>query len=75
VVLALAEGELGLQEQVVAGHKAARDRGRDGLADGGLVVVAALVGGVDAPEASAEGQLGEAPRLLFLPGGPVQEAG
>ena len=49
------EGELGLQEQVVPRHQAARDRRRDGLADRGLVVVAALVGGVDAAEALLAG--------------------
>ena len=37
--------------------------------------MAALVGGVDAPEALPQGQLGQALRLLLLPGGPVQEAG
>src|SRR5262249_54528201 len=75
VVLPRSEGELRLEEQVVAGRQAARDRVGDGLPDRGLVVMAALVGGVDAAEALAEGQLGQAPRLLLLPGGPVQEAG
>jgi hypothetical protein len=46
-----------------------------GLPDGGLLVVLAPVGGVGAPEALAQGQLGQAPRLVRLPGGPVQEAG
>ena len=44
-------------------------------ADRGLVVMAALVGGVDAAEARPQGELGQAPRLVLLPGGPVQEAG
>src|SRR5207237_8646032 len=73
VVLARPESEFRLQEQLVAGQPAG-DRRRDRPADGGLVVVAALVGGVDAAEALAQGQLGQALRLVLFPGRPVQEA-
>ena len=75
VILPAPEGELGLQEQVVPRHQAAPDRRRDGLADRRLVVMAALVGGIDAAKALLQGQLGQALRLVLLPGGPVQEAG
>jgi hypothetical protein len=50
MVLAGAEGELGLQEQALPGQQSLRQCRGDGPADGGLVVVPALVGGVDAAE-------------------------
>lgn len=55
MILPLPEGELGLQEKVLPGQQAALDRGRDGPTDRGLVVMAALVGGIDAPEALPQG--------------------
>ena len=75
MVLPRSKGELGLQEQIIPGHQAAPDRRRDGLTDRRLVVVAALVGGVDAAKALSQGELGQALGLVLLPGGPVQEAG
>src|SRR5438105_5029239 len=38
------------------------------------MVMAALVGGVDAPKALLQGDLGQGPGVVLLPGGPVQEA-
>ena len=77
VILATPEGELGLQEQILPDHQAARGRCGEGLPDGSFVVMAALVGGIDAPKALLQSELGQALalRLVLLPGGPVQEAG
>ena len=75
VILPPLEGELGLQKQVVPSYQAVGDGDRDGSADRGLIVMAALVGGIDAPEALPQGELGQALCLLLLPGGPVKEAG
>jgi hypothetical protein len=73
VILPFLERELGLQEQVVPGQQAALDRGRDGPTNCGLIVMSALVGGIDTPEALPKGEVGQPLRLLLLPGGPVQE--
>jgi hypothetical protein len=75
LILSSAEGELGLQEEVVPGHQAVLDRNLDGLSDRGLDIVTALIGGVDAAEALAQSQFGELLRLFFLPGSSIQEAG
>jgi hypothetical protein len=72
VILPAAERELRLQEKIVAGHKVAC-RG-NALSDRGLVVVAALVGRVDAAKAGSQGKLGKPLRLIFLPGGAIEEA-
>jgi hypothetical protein len=75
MILSPLERELGLQEQVRARQQAALDRPRDRLADGGFVVMAALVGGVDASETLSQGELGQVLRIIFFPGGSIQEAG
>ena len=36
--------------------------------------MASLIGGIDPSKALPQGELGQTPRLLLLPGGPVQEA-
>ena len=55
MILPFLERELGLQEQVVPGQQAALDRGRDGPTNCGLIVMTALVGGIDTPKALHEG--------------------
>ena len=57
MILPIAKRELGLQEQIVARHQAARDRCRNAPTNGRLVVVASLVGGVDAAKALLQRQL------------------
>ena len=69
------EGELGLQEQLVALHEAGGEGSRNRGADAGLVVVTALVRRVDAAEAGLEGQPRRALGVRFLPGRAVDEAG
>ena len=75
IILAAAEGELGLQEQLVPGHQPVADRRLNRLADGRLEVVLALVGGVDAAEPLPQREGGEPLGLVLLPRGPVQEPG
>lgn len=75
MVLPASEGELGLQEQILSGHGATLDCRRDGATHRCLVVMAALVGRVDAPKPLTQGQLAEALRAVFLPSGPIEEAG
>ncbi len=74
MILPLPESELGLKEQISPRQHAVLDRGRNGSTSGGLVVMTALVGGIDAPEALAQSEPGKALRLLLLPGCPVEEA-
>ena len=75
VVLPRAERKLGLEEEILPGHKTASDRHRDGPSDSRLVVMLALVGGVDPAKAPRERERRQALRLVFLPGRAVQEAG
>ena len=67
VVLPVDVGELRLEEDVRAAETAGGEGGSQGLADGGFVVVAALIGGVDAAEAGVEGHAHEAGGVVFLP--------
>jgi len=55
--------------------QSAGDRRRDGLPDRRLVVMAALVGRIDASKSVPDGKLCETLRFLLLPSGPVQETG
>ena len=73
MVLARLVGELRLEEELAARYDAGAVGGRETLADTGLVVVAALVRGVDTPEAGAERELGQGRGPVFLPGGAIEE--
>jgi hypothetical protein len=73
VVLALSERVLGLQKQVFAFHQALGDRCRDRPSHRRLVVMASLIGGVDASESARDRQLGQMLRLFFLPSRSVEE--
>ena len=73
VVLPVAERELGLQEQLVARHR--RRLAADRRADAGLVVVLALVRGVDAAEAGRRARRARALGRVLLPRGAVEEVG
>src|SRR5439155_181167 len=64
VILPLAEGELGLQEEIISGDKPAGDRRRDGLPDRRLVIVPPLVSGVDAAKYLLEGEFGQPPGFV-----------
>ena len=75
VVLAALVRELRLQEEIRARDHARAVGGGERLADSGLEVVPPLVGGVDAPEARPERELGEGRGAVFLPGGAVEELG
>ena len=75
MVLPPAEGELGLQEQLVSRHQTAADRSPNSAADRRLVVMSALVGGVDASKSLPEGQRGQTLGVVLLPGGAIEEAG
>jgi hypothetical protein len=73
VVLAALVGELRLEEEVRAGDDPRPIGGGEPLADAGLEVVPALIGGVDAAEACPERELGQGRRAIFLPRGAVEE--
>src|SRR6058998_2869484 len=75
VVLAVLVGELRLQKKIRTRHHARAVGGGEPLTDSGLDVVPPLVGGVDAPEAHPERELGEALGPVLLPGGAVEEIG
>ena len=75
VVLAALVGELRLEEEIRARDHARAVGGGEPLTDAGLEVVPPLVGGVDAPEARPERELGERRGAVFLPGGAVEEIG
>jgi len=67
VVLPVDVGELRLEEDALAAETAGGEGGSQGLANGGFVVVAALIGSVDAAEAGVERYLHEAGGVVFLP--------
>src|SRR6516225_2423737 len=73
VILTSQERELGLEEKIFPGNQATNYRGRNSVADCGLLVMAALVRGIDAAEALLQREFCKAAGLTFLPGGPVQE--
>src|SRR5207244_11899978 len=72
-VLSIDVGELGLEEDVLAVKMAGGEGVSQCLADRGFVVVAALVGGVDAAKAGADGHAGEEGGIVFLPRRAVEE--
>ncbi len=74
VILAAHRRELGLDEELVARHEAVGDGGLDGRAHPRLVVVAPLIGGVDATEARLQREPRQPRRLQLLPGRAVDEA-
>ena len=75
IVLAGAEREFGLQEQIVPCDQAGGDGVGDGLADGRFMVVPPLVGSIDAAESLLDGQFGEVLGVVLFPGGAVEEVG
>ncbi len=68
-------GELGLQEEIVPRHQTFRHRVRDSRAHTRLVIVFALVGGVDAAKPLPDRQKRQPPSLVFLPGGAIEKRG
>src|SRR5262245_13751898 len=74
VVLSVAECELGLQEEIVWRHSAAGNGLCNSLADRGLIVMLALVRGVDAAKALPQSQLSQALSVALLPGCAVEQA-
>jgi len=75
VVLAGLVGEFRLQEQIRARDQPRAVGGGEPLTDSALEVMPPLVGGVDAPEAHPERELGEDLGAVLLPGGAVEEIG
>jgi len=75
VILALPESEFRLEKESFPRQEAALHRSRHRLSNGGFVIVAALVGGINTPETLAQGEFGHSPCLIFLPGRTVQETG
>jgi hypothetical protein len=75
VILAARKGELGLQEKVPAYEPAVFPQRLQGLADGLLDVVPALVGRIDAAKPGLDGQADQRSRPLLLPGRPVEKRG
>src|SRR5262245_12976521 len=73
MILAGPEGELGLQEQLVTTDDPRPQCRLNRLTDGRLVVMSALVGGVDPAEPMAQGLLGQRLGVGLLPGSPVDQ--
>ena len=73
VILPVDEGELGLEEQRLAGAAAGRHELLHGLSHRGLQVVPALIGGVDGAEARAERPQRQLRGAIFLPRRTVDE--
>src|SRR5262245_37229362 len=74
MILTSPEGELGLEKELVSRDRSALNRRLNAISDGGFKVMAALVGGVDAPEALSQGKFRQPLGLVLLPRGPVQES-
>jgi hypothetical protein len=75
MIMSAPESELGLQEQIFAGQQATLNRRQNCLADRRLVVVPALIGGIDASKSLFEGEFREALRIVLFPGRPIQKPG
>ena len=67
--------EFGLQEQIIPCHDSIGDYCGNRVAHRGLVIVAALIGGIDAPNTTVDRQLGKILRLIFFPRSPINDAG
>ena len=64
-----------LQEEIFSLHNSGGVERRQRLPHARLKVMAALVRGIDSPEALAHSQFREIDRTLFLPGSTVQKIG
>src|SRR5262245_54429977 len=73
VILPVAIGELRLQEEVGSRDDTIAIGGGERLAHAGLVVVSALVGGINRAKARAERELRQRLGALLLPGGAVEK--
>jgi hypothetical protein len=74
MVLAPPKRKLGLQEQIASVYHAAGNGCGNPLTDGGLMVVASLIGRVDAAKTVSQSQLHERLSSVFFPGCAIQEA-
>ena len=74
MILPFSKGELGLQEEVAACYQALGNGRGDAPPDSGLIIMPALIGGIDAAKALVQRQLGQPLGFLFLPGGAIEEA-
>ena len=75
MVLSFPEGELGLQEEVIPAHQSALHCRQDRLANRSLVIVTALVSGVDPPKSRPQSGFDQLLCPILFPRRPVQEAG
>src|SRR5580692_13034423 len=73
MVLTTLVSEFGLQKKIAAGHDAGAIGSGQALADSGFMIVAALVGGVDAAKTRADGEFGQGSGAVFLPRGAVEK--
>jgi hypothetical protein len=74
MVLAASERELGLQEEVLAHYQPLSDRRRDRASRRRLVVMASLIGGVEASKSTLQRQLYKMLCLVLLPSGSVEKS-
>src|SRR5512132_2758182 len=74
MILSTPRRELGLDEELGAGDQSRRDRARDARADSRFVIVAALIGGVDAAEARLEREPRQALGRVLFPRGAIEKA-
>ena len=75
MILSATESELGLQEQIRSRYQPVCDGSRDRLPHGGLMIVAPLVGGIDAAKALLQRQLRKPLRIVLFPRGAIEEMG
>jgi hypothetical protein len=66
-------GELRLKEEIFAREASVSKHLRQGIADGLLEIVAALVGRIDAAKSGLDGRTDQASRPLLLPRRPVEK--
>src|SRR3990172_396840 len=73
VVLPARVGEFRLKEELLAREPSVSKRLRQGVTDGLLEIVAALVGRVDATKSRLDGRTDQAGRPVLLPRRPVEK--
>ena len=74
VILSALKSKLGLEEKVITLDDATLNGCCNALTNGGLIIMATLIGRVDTTKAVAYRQLGQMPGLFFFPRGSIEKA-
>src|SRR5580704_5668110 len=75
VILSTLVSELGLEKDICASEHASGVCGRQSFSHSSFVIMAALVGCVDAPKSRSQSHLSQGSGAIFFPGGSIEKSG